>query len=281
MGCHVLLQRPFLTQGSNPNLLHLLLCRQILYRLAPREALWQYTVRCCSQSKAEYSPQHTAVVAGRPLSHTPFPGSGYHSTSHGPAQPLVGATVGPAHKQPAVQEWPWVGHSANCKWNAGRGVRSEVRADSGLPLPRPSIPAHGVLGQQVSWGGSRTNWGLSPAWLQSPLQGHALAGLRPWDSGDPLPHPCPCDLTATAACLGRSLWDPLPTHLPCHPGWPKEPGARWVLGIWLPQLWQLLGRVWRPGREGAANWDLPPLLQDRELRGGKLCLGTLLSLVRE
>ena len=35
MGCHVLLQRIFLTQGSNLGLLH---CRQILYQLSAREA---------------------------------------------------------------------------------------------------------------------------------------------------------------------------------------------------------------------------------------------------
>jgi len=33
--CHALLQGIFPTQGSNPNLLHLLLCRQILYPLGP------------------------------------------------------------------------------------------------------------------------------------------------------------------------------------------------------------------------------------------------------
>ena len=35
--CHALLQRIFPTQGSNPGLLH---CRQILYYLSYREALW-------------------------------------------------------------------------------------------------------------------------------------------------------------------------------------------------------------------------------------------------
>ena len=36
MGCHFLLQGIFLTQGSNPGLLH---CRQILYHLSYREVL--------------------------------------------------------------------------------------------------------------------------------------------------------------------------------------------------------------------------------------------------
>ena len=36
MGCHALLQRIFLTQGSNLGLLH---CRQILYHLSYKEVL--------------------------------------------------------------------------------------------------------------------------------------------------------------------------------------------------------------------------------------------------
>ena len=36
MGCHFLLQEIFLTQGSNPGLLH---CRQMLYRLSHQENL--------------------------------------------------------------------------------------------------------------------------------------------------------------------------------------------------------------------------------------------------
>ena len=35
MCCHTLLQGIFPTQGSNPNILHFLLCRQILYPLGP------------------------------------------------------------------------------------------------------------------------------------------------------------------------------------------------------------------------------------------------------
>ena len=38
-GCHFLLQRIFSTQGSNPNLLWLFHCRQILYLWATRETL--------------------------------------------------------------------------------------------------------------------------------------------------------------------------------------------------------------------------------------------------
>ena len=41
VGCHVLLQAIFLTQGSSPRLLHY---RWILYRLSHREALWQFFI---------------------------------------------------------------------------------------------------------------------------------------------------------------------------------------------------------------------------------------------
>ena len=44
MGCHLLLQGIFLTQGLNPGLLH---CRQILYQ-ATREAHNKYCCCCCS-----------------------------------------------------------------------------------------------------------------------------------------------------------------------------------------------------------------------------------------
>ena len=40
VGCHVLLQRIFLTQGLNLRLLCLLHCTWILYHWATREALW-------------------------------------------------------------------------------------------------------------------------------------------------------------------------------------------------------------------------------------------------
>ena len=43
MGCHFLLQGIFPTQGSNPHLLRLLHCRQILYPLSIKEALKQIT----------------------------------------------------------------------------------------------------------------------------------------------------------------------------------------------------------------------------------------------
>ena len=39
LGCHVLLQAIFLTQGSNPHLIYLLHCRQIFYLLSHQGSL--------------------------------------------------------------------------------------------------------------------------------------------------------------------------------------------------------------------------------------------------
>ena len=60
---------------------------------------------------------------------------------------------------------------------------------------------------------------------------------------------------------------------------PEENEGQSGLGAWFPQGRQL-GRMWEPGPEGAANWALPPLRQDQDLGGWKLCLGTLPFLVR-
>ena len=69
----------------------------------------------------------------------------------------------------------------------------------------------------------------------------------------------------------------------------REPGLPiWVvwgdwgpvgLSAWLPQRWHL-GRMWEPGPERSANWDLPPISQNWALGGWKLCFGTLPFLVK-
>ena len=51
MGCHALFQGIFLTQGSNPCLLHLLHCKQIVYHWATREALWRTVGRLFKKLK--------------------------------------------------------------------------------------------------------------------------------------------------------------------------------------------------------------------------------------
>ena len=50
VGFHALLQGLFLTQGSNPCLLHLLHCRQILYHWATRKALKSALIKEISES---------------------------------------------------------------------------------------------------------------------------------------------------------------------------------------------------------------------------------------
>ena len=101
-------------------------------------------------------------------------------------------------------------------------------------------------------------------------------GSRPWGSTEPQSHPHLCNLIAVAGCLAAVSG----TWFSPHPIWVAL-GAWGSVGLatWLPQWWQL-GRVWEPGPEGAANWDLPLLNQDWDLGGWKLCLRTLPFLVR-
>ena len=54
LGCHSLLQGIFLTQGSNPGLLH---CRQTLYCLSHQGSLWEV-------NKRQPPAQHTATCCG-------------------------------------------------------------------------------------------------------------------------------------------------------------------------------------------------------------------------
>ena len=87
---------------------------------------------------------------------------------------------------------------------------------------------------------------------------------------EPLSHPCLCDLIAVAVCLGYSLWD-----LVFPFGRPEDTEGQlvWVSGCLRDDNW--LDRMWESGPKGDANWDLPLLSQDWDLRGWKLCLGTL------
>ena len=54
VGCHFLLQEIFLTQGSNPGLLH---CRQMLYRLS-HQGSWQQSLLWFQQSGVKARPHH-------------------------------------------------------------------------------------------------------------------------------------------------------------------------------------------------------------------------------
>ena len=64
MGCHFLLQGIFLTQGSNPGLLH---CRQTLYRLSHQGSFFRReginTDQCEKENKNAHNPTvHTILV---------------------------------------------------------------------------------------------------------------------------------------------------------------------------------------------------------------------------
>ena len=57
VGCHSLLQGIFLTQGSNPGLLH---CRQILYHLSHQRSPWQYLICLYPKESAQIHEARTA-----------------------------------------------------------------------------------------------------------------------------------------------------------------------------------------------------------------------------
>ena len=200
--------------------------------------------------------------------------------------------MSPSHKQPTVNEWPlvalfsywsvpqWVLLTGKCQWGTwgsdsvkcrccgGHQVESAVRG--GFRSSSGGPPAYSASGKRLSWRAQGTDWGLHPTGLQRSHKGPPLVFPRPWGSGEPLSHPCLCDLTAVAVCLGYSLWD-----LVSRFGRPEETEGQlgWVSGSLRDDNW--LDRMWEPGPEGDANWDLPPLSQDWDLEGWKLCLGTL------
>ena len=82
MGCRLLLQGIFLTQQSNPYLLHLLLYRRVLYHWAPRKALPMSTLlKQCSQGGRIYRQTHVCEDVS-------------DDSGHGTSQPLREPTVG-------------------------------------------------------------------------------------------------------------------------------------------------------------------------------------------
>ena len=132
----------------------------------------------------------------------------------------------PSPMQAAVSEQPLVAHLANGRWSGGHQAESEAGGGGWGKRWR--------LGLQVNWEARGTGWGLCPAKLQSPGQGCPLAlvqALRQhWTSPSSL-----------------SLWPNGSSSLPVKsvrlgPGYLcslRSLRARWVLGAWLPQWWQL------------------------------------------
>ena len=60
VGCHILLQGIFATQGSNPGILH---CRQILYYLSHQESLWIQEWVVYPFSKGTFQPRNQTRVS--------------------------------------------------------------------------------------------------------------------------------------------------------------------------------------------------------------------------
>ena len=93
VGCHFLLQRIVLTQGSNPGLLH---CRQMLYYLShqakvPSLSSVQFSRSVLSDSLRPHELQHTSPPC-------PSPSPGVHSDSQPPSQwchPAISSSVVP------------------------------------------------------------------------------------------------------------------------------------------------------------------------------------------
>lgn len=80
-----------------------------------------------------------------------------------------------------------------------------------------------------------TGGGLCPVGLQSPHQDHLLARPRLWGDGEPLPHPCLCNLRAVTSLSGSQSTGPGPHHL----GGLRSPGPV---------------RSWTPGFLSDDNW---------------------------
>ena len=81
----------------------------------------------------------------------------------------------------------------------------------------------------MSWKSQGTGWGLHPLVIQSPHEGPPLALGQALRNGEPLPHPCLCNLLAVAIFLGLSLCE-----LVSLLGQPEKTGHI-GLGAWLHQ----------------------------------------------
>ena len=180
-------------------------------------------------------------------------------TASSPAQPLVGATVGPSSRWLTVSEWSLLTIHPKVRWSGSCHVESEVRGKSRASVQWVGRGALGTGGGCGCRAPEPSHWpgpGLEAAVnLSLPLQANGSGCLSGSQSVGPcLLGPCLCRVAGL-----RSL------------------GTSCVLGAWLPQWWWL-DKVWGLGPEGTANWALPPLSQDLDLGGWGLSLGTCLSL---
>ena len=205
------------------------------------------------------------------------------------------ATVGPFPKQVTVSEWPLVvllSHClaprwalpqvSNCQWAAisgpfgqrlvewwssgGEWGKRRIPAFSPGPSNSPGLRPAGDLG------GQGRGWVLCPTGLQSPRQGHLLAGPRPWGSNEwTSPSSLPLQPHGIGHLHGSQSVGPGPSPPPF--GQPEEPEGQLGPGHLVPckHGWQF--RVWGPGPEGTASWDLPPLSQDWTSEGESCAWG--------
>ena len=128
------------------------------------------------------------------------------ATVSGPAQPLGGASVSPAHKQPMVKKGLLVkGFWTAVEWWLWGGEWGK-RWIPAQPSPW-GPPAH--LAWASRWvGPQRTGLGCSGLLQSSEPSSRSPTSLGPGLEAtvNLFPHPCVCDLTAVAVCLGYILW---------------------------------------------------------------------------
>ena len=179
----------------------------------------------------------------------------------GPAQPLVGTAAGPAHKQPAVKEQPLVrGFSPLSEWWSSGGEQGKRQIPAFSPEPRSLFPGLRLAGELGSLGSRLGAVSCRAPEPPRPLTGWAQALRRWWTS----PPPPPLGPHDSGHLLGSASVGPGPplTH---------SSGSLRAVGLPSTSAGKGLG-TW-PGRR--ASGDLPPLSQDRDLRGWKLYLRAL------
>ena len=99
---------------------------------------------------------------------------------------------GPLPQAPS-RHWVTLVRDAVNGWGSGgRPVENELW---GRSWPSPwGLQLTGPWASRWAGGAQGTGWGLCPAGLRRPPQGHALARSEWWGSGEPLPHPCLCNI---------------------------------------------------------------------------------------
>lgn len=163
---------------------------------------------------------------------------------------MAGTTVGPAHKQPLVNEWLLVG----TEWSSQveSKVKGKILSFSQRPFCSPGL--------QRSWGPGNRLEAVSPGRLQSPHQGHPM-----WSC----PHPHLCNLTGYS-----SVQDTVQGAWPPSFGCPEELEGQ--LGPGCSFLSHGIGTGLGPGPEEPPS-EICFFSQDLDLRGETCAWGPCLS----